>query len=160
LPPHANLVVRGSSRYWFAEGVWYAPSGGRYVVTRPPNGLVVSGLPAFATILTIGAVTYYYANNVYYRPLATGQYEVVSAPMEEPAIAPATAARVFVYPRQGQSTEQQASDEYECHRWATSRSGFDPTLAATGTVQPGAGPRDDYQRAAAACLEGRGYTVR
>ena len=162
LPPRTNLVVRGNSRYWFADGVWYAPSGGRYVVARPPNGLVVTGLPGFATVLTIGAVTYYYANNVYYRPLPAGRFEVVSPPVDAPAavIAGATAARVFVYPRQGQSAEQQAGDEYECHRWATSQSGFDPTNAATGITQPGTGQREDYQRAAAACLEGRGYTVR
>ena len=77
-----------------------------------------------------------------------------------PVTAAATAARVFVYPRQGQSAEQQAGDEYECHRWAASQSGFDPTIAATGVAQPGTGQREDYQRAAAACLEGRGYTVR
>ncbi len=162
LPARAHLVVRGNSRYWFADGIWYASRGGRYVVTRPPHGLVVTGLPAFATAVTIGAVTYYYANNVYYRPLPAGRFEVVSPPAELPAAVTAatTTAQVFVYPRQGQSAEQQAGDEYECHRWATSRSGFDPTQVATGTMPPGAGQQQDYQRAAAACLEGRGYTVR
>ena len=28
--------------------------------------------------------------------------------------------------------QQQASDEYECHRWAVTQSGFDPSGAATG----------------------------
>jgi len=57
--------------------------------------------------------------------------------------------------------QQQASDEYECHRWAVAQTGFDPTGVATGqgTTAP-ATARNDYQRARTACLEGRGYTVR
>jgi hypothetical protein len=159
LPPRAAVITRGTHRYWFADGVWYAPRDGRYMVVRPPYGVVVVGLPAFATVVTIGALTYYYANNVYYRPLPGGRYEVVPPPVEEP-LADATTERVFVYPREGQSAEQQASDEYECHRWATAQSGFDPTLAVTGGAAGSDAQRHDYQRATAACLEGRGYTVR
>ena len=68
-------------------------------------------------------------------------------------------ARSFVYPKLGQSAEKQASDEYECHRWAADQTGFDPSAAAAGQ---GTGPtqRSDYARAQMACLEGRGYTVR
>ncbi len=58
-----------------------------------------------------------------------------------------------------QSAETQASDEYECHRWAVSQTGFDPSAQATGQVVTTA-PRNDYARAQTACLEGRGYTVR
>ena len=159
LPAHATVIVRDNNRYWFDNGVWYAPQGNRYVVARPPYGIVVGGIPAFATVLTIGALTYYYANNVYYQPVAGGRYEVVPPPVDEPA--PASASKpVFVYPRTGQTAEQQASDRYECHRWAVGQSGFDPTTVVTDGAQAIGTQRDDYGRATAACLEGRGYTVR
>jgi hypothetical protein len=57
--------------------------------------------------------------------------------------------------------EQQSNDKYECHRWASSQTGFDPTQSAGG-ISPDqvAAKRVDYQRAMRACLEGRGYSVR
>jgi len=135
----------------------------------------------------------------------------------------------FIYPSQGQSEEQQATDRAECHAWAVQQSGFDPAHpppppsgaapvdtgpgllggaargaalgAVGGAIAGSAGKgaaigaatgglfggmrrrdrarqsqaqqeqvqaqyeaqisqqRDAYQRAAVACLEGRGYTV-
>ena len=59
-----------------------------------------------------------------------------------------------------QSAEQQATDEYECHKWAVSQTGFDPTGAAVGQTVAEPARRGDYERARGACLEGRGYTVR
>ena len=35
----------------------------------------------------------------------------------------------FVYPRAGQSEQQQSQDRYECHQWAVSQTGFDPSTA-------------------------------
>ncbi|MBI4695437.1 MAG: hypothetical protein HY749_15585 [Gammaproteobacteria bacterium] len=46
-----------------------------------------------------------------------------------PAIA-AAQTQVFAYPAAGQSAEQQSRDKYECHNWAVSQTGFDPTQAA------------------------------
>ncbi len=68
---------------------------------------------------------------------------------------------LFIYPKNGQSPDQQAKDRYECHTWASSQTGFDPTVA-NGGVPPGeaAAKHADYDRAMGACLEGRGYTVR
>jgi hypothetical protein len=34
--------------------------------------------------------------------------------------------RVFFYPTQGQSPEQQDRDRYECYNWAVKQTGFDP----------------------------------
>jgi hypothetical protein len=56
-----------------------------------------------------------------------------SEPMAEPAPPPATVAplpdtRVYVYPTAGQSAEQLDRDRYECHLWAVSQSGFDPSV--------------------------------
>jgi len=39
------------------------------------------------------------------------------------------AADIFVYPKEGQSAEQQATDEAECRSWATSETGFNPDYA-------------------------------
>ena len=138
---------------------------------------------------------------------------------------PGALAQQFAYPAKGQSPEQQKKDEGECHTWAVSQTGVDPSkpstaqaappppTTATGST-PGAGARgaargavvgeivgDDagagaaagaaaarsqsrrqnksqqqqaaqqqqtaqssqsaaYTKARAACLEGRGYTVK
>jgi opacity protein-like surface antigen len=67
---------------------------------------------------------------------------------------------VHAYPKNGQTQEQQWADRYDCHRWAKTQTGFDPTQPAGG-VPPSenASRREGYRRAMTACLEGRGYTV-
>lgn len=161
LPPRPPAPVWWGGvgyRYW--DGVWTTSGPRGWVTVRPPFGVVIHDLPSWRTALVIGGLAYFYVNGVYYRERSEGGYEVVPAPLAQPD--PPGPDRSFVYPRQGQSAQQQASDEYECHRWATTQSGFDPTGAATGqsgtTVSTSS--RSDYQRARSACLEGRGYTVR
>ena len=56
-----------------------------------------------------------------------------------PSVTPSSTERIFVYPRQGQSEELQAKDRYECHSWAVSQTGYDPT-------QPSAGDMPEAQR--------------
>jgi hypothetical protein len=161
-PPHSQVVFWSGTRYAYHEGVWYSPGPHGYVVVRPPYGVVVPVLPVFRSAVVIGGLTYLYANGAYYREVIGGGYEVVPppvAPASEP-MPPAAAPKAFVYPRQGQTAEQQATDEYECHRWAAGQSGFDPTASATGMAGGDASRRSDYGRARSACLEGRGYTVR
>ena len=34
---------------------------------------------------------------------------------------------LYVYPKNGQSQEQQKKDRYECHMWAVQQTGYDPT---------------------------------
>jgi len=70
--------------------------------------------------------------------------------------------RIFVYPRQGQSEELQSTDRYECHSWAVSQTNYDPTQQPPGDMTEAQRKqmRADYRRAEAACLDGRGYTVR
>ena len=63
----------------------------------------------------------------------------------------------FAYPSRGQSQQQAANDRYECNRWATSETGYDPELRTHRN--PETGPVN-YGRALSACLEGRGYTVK
>ena len=45
----------------------------------------------------------------------------------------AQAQELFVFPAQGQSTEQQEQDEFQCHRFARDRTGFDPMQTQTAT---------------------------
>jgi hypothetical protein len=124
-------------------------------------------------------VPYYYAHGDYYMwNGAVGEYETVPPPPELESQAAAqqpSVTNLFAYPKNGQSTEQQARDRYECHHWATDQTGFDPTqpggVAAADSTKPGAATpalttaaspakRQDYVRAQTACLEGRGYSVR
>ena len=79
-----------------------------------------------------------------------------------PSIMPPSAERIFVYPRQGQSEEQQAKDRYECHSWAVSQTGYDPTQPSTGDMPEAQRNqmRADYQQAQCACFDGRGYTMK
>ncbi len=163
LPQHSRVIFYGGVRYGFYDGTWYSPGPSGYLVVRPPYGVVVGDLPAFATVLTIGAVSYWYANGIYYRNLpGGGGYEVVAPPVSASTVAAPVSDKLYIYPRNGQSAEVQASDEYECHRWAVTQSGFDPTANATAsnTATIDVSKRGDYGRAQAACLDGRGYTVR
>jgi hypothetical protein len=130
-------------------------------------GLYFASLPYYYQTYWWGGVPYYYADNTYYRwNGGVGQYETVAPPADAqnqgggPGVAPggpASSSELIAYPKNGQSQEQQGKDKYECHHWAAGQTGFDPSQGA------GAGPvsrRGDYLRAQAACLEGRGYSVR
>lgn len=170
-PPAGGGEYRGpdGGRYRFNNGNWYRWNRDRWVVWAAPIGMFVPFLPPFYTTFWWYGVLYYYANDAYYLWDDTQQeYEVV-APPEGIDTAGATGAptsdRLFVYPKNGQSSDQQAKDQYECHQWAVQQSGYDPTVpGATGTAAPvgpaDAAKRSDYLRAQMSCLEGRGYSVR
>jgi hypothetical protein len=53
-----------------------------------------------------------------------------------------------MYPKNGQSAEQTATDRAACQQWATSQAG---SVAQNGP---------NYNRAMVACVEGRGYSAR
>jgi hypothetical protein len=120
---------------------------------------LVHTLPVGFIAFSLGLSTYYFVNDTYYIWDEPRQaYAVVEKPEgADNAIAEATTGRLFVYPKEGQSEEQQAKDRYDCHRWAVTESRIDPTLEdETYSIEQ----KRDYQRAMAACLEGRGYTVK
>ena len=128
-----------------------------------PVGVFVPVLPPFYTTVWVGGFPYYYANDTYYawRDAQNG-YEVVDPPADPSVSTQAPPSdELFIYPQRGQSADSQASDKYECHRWASSQTGFDPTQSGGGVppeqIQQ---KRGEYQRAMRACLEGRGYSVR
>jgi hypothetical protein len=165
LPSTYRPYFRGGERYYFDGGVWYAPRGPGFVIVRPPRGLVISVLPPYYSTVWFGGIPYYYADNVYYmaQPDQSG-YAVVDPPenADEPSAAPdspAPQADLIIYPKNGQSKDQQAADQYECYNWAKSQTGFDPTQpGGGGSGNPDQG-RSNYNRAMSACLQGRGYQV-
>ena len=164
--PRGYVTARyGSTPYYYHQGIWYRPGGAGFVVVRPRVGLFVPILPSFYTTLWFGGVPYYYADDVYYRYRDDRrEYEVTDPPPNASAATtqPAGAqSDLFIYPKQGQSEEQQSKDRYECHSWAASQSGFDPTQPLGGVDESQASSkRADYQRAQTACLEARGYSVK
>jgi hypothetical protein len=163
--PHGyhTSYYRGSP-YYYHGGSWYRPYGPQYVVVAPPFGIGVSVLPPFYSTLWYGGSPYYYADSTYYtyRP-ERREYVVTEAPRGEPDSVSQTggSAETFAYPRNGQSDEQQATDRYECHRWAVDKTGFDPTRTSgnVGGTEITT-KRVDYRRAEGACLEARGYSVK
>jgi hypothetical protein len=75
--------------------------------------------------------------------------------------APPKVPKVFLYPKNGQTPDQQVRDRYECYRFAVAQSGFDPTSSAgVASPAPGNEPQSDYERAQGACFEARGYASR
>ena len=63
---------------------------------------------------------------------------------------PLRADDLMIYPKGGQSPEQQEKDKFECYGWAKNESGFDPMAPPTATEpppQPGA-PKGGVARGA------------
>jgi hypothetical protein len=181
LPGGYRPYFHGSDRFYFSGGVWYAPRGSGFVVVTPPVGLVISVLPPYYSTVWFGGIPYYYADNVYYtyQPDQNG-YVVADPPPNvnpndsvpppdgtpQPDGAPPPAAApsgqqmdLIIYPKNGQTKDQQAADRYECHTWAKGQTGFDPTQpAGSSPGNPDVG-RSNYNRAMSACLQARGYQV-
>jgi hypothetical protein len=167
LPAGYASVHYHSSPYYYHGGVWYAPYGPRFVVVAPPIGIGIGFLPPYYTTVWFGGYPYYYADHTYYQWYPAQRQYVVTQPPGQPQQAqvgsapPSASADVYVYPKNGQSESQQSTDRYECHSWAVSQSGFDPTRPSGGVEESQIeGKRADYRRAEGACLEGRGYSVK
>jgi hypothetical protein len=164
LPEGYRPYYRGGNRYYFSGGSWYAPRGPGFVVIAPPPGLVISVLPPYYSTVWFGGVPYYYADNVYYtqQPDQSG-YAVVDPPdnADAPSSPPQDGPQddLMIYPKNGQTKEQQAADQFECHNWAKGQTGFDPTQPGGGTSGNADAARNNYNRAMSACLQGRGYQV-
>lgn len=68
----------------------------------------------------------------------------------------AAQAAQYVYPAKGQSQEQQDKDEYACHKWATDKTGYDPTRAASQAPTYSAPAQADSGSVARGALRGAG----
>jgi opacity protein-like surface antigen len=92
-------------------------------------------------------------------PYTTGQ---PAPPTEPPSAAPEAAfgKGYYIYPKNGQTQQQQWADRYACDNWSKSQSGFDPARPGGGVPpQESAMRREQYRRAMTACLEAHGYGV-
>jgi hypothetical protein len=171
LPDGYRPYYRGGDRYYFTGGVWYAPRGPEFIVVSPPPGLVISTLPPYYSTVWIGGVPYYYADDVYYTWQSDqNAYAVVDPPDNADAPSPppqpppqqppdSAQADLMIYPKNGQTKDQQAADQYECNTWAKGQTGFDPTQPGGGVSGDADAARSNYNRAMSACLQGRGYQV-
>lgn len=161
--PRGALTVRyQGSPYYFHQGVWYRSGRLGFAVVGAPIGAFLPILPPFYSTVWFGGVPYYYADDVYYlRDPARNGYIVTAPPEGIDATTQSTDDDLFTYPKNNQSKEQQATDRYECYRWATDQTGFDATQPLGGVSAAQAdSKRAAYQRAQIACLEARGYSVK
>lgn len=162
LPRGYRVFRHHHERYYFYGGTWYRPGINGFIVVTPPIGLLVSLLPPYYTTLWVDGVPYYYADGVYYRWLPEDQTYVVTTPPPENQVVQDSAIhkKLFIYPKKGQSAEQQETDRYDCYRWAVNQTGFDPTQPGGNVpAAQNASKQLEYQRAMKACLEARGYSV-
>lgn len=164
IPRDHRVVMHDHSRYYSSHGVWYRSHRGRYSVVAPPFGLFIPFLPLYYTTIWMQGIPYYYANDTYYTP-TEGGYMVVEPPQDDASQTPpptddSTESKLFIYPRKGQSEEQQANDRYECQKWSVDQTNYDPTNISGIPADQIMQKRSDYQRAMAACLDARGYTAK
>jgi hypothetical protein len=152
LPVGYTTVWVGAVPYYYANDVYYTQGPDGYVVANPPNP---------ADIVTTPPPGAYPAGAAAPDAAPPDQPPPDEAPPPDAAGAAAGAEDFFIYPKNGQSDDQQATDRYQCHSWAMSQTGFDSSQPSGG-VPPSqtAQKLSDYRRAMSACLEARGYTVK
>jgi hypothetical protein len=141
------------------------PTQAAPVQTPPvPSPVIAGGLPAtvppgsMATPVSSGSTA---------GPSASGALAATASPAAAPVAltvgSPPGAQKgpkVFLYPKNGQSSDQQAHDRYDCYRFAVAQSGFDPMHAGGTSPTPVGEMQSDYERAQSACFEARGYANR
>jgi hypothetical protein len=174
---HGGYAVRpgfgGAYGYGGYRGYGYYGYGYRGGWWGWPGGLFLAALPLYYSTWWWNGVPYYYAYDNYYTWNApAAQYEQVVPPqgLISGGGAPAPEqglAELFAYPKNGQSAAQQARDKQECRDWAAAQSsstGQPPGSGAAGAIAAASPDRPPSGavnlRAQAACLEGRGYSVR
>jgi hypothetical protein len=157
---------RGAYAPGYGRGAW--GRAGSWRGYRGPYFGFVAAVPWNAYAFWWNGIPYYVADDTYYLwNDAADAYQIVPPPVDgNDADAGGGGGGgggpdLSVYPSDGQSPEQQSSDRYDCYRWAADQTGFDPTRPAGGVqAGPANSAQDAYLRAEAACLQGRGYTVR
>jgi hypothetical protein len=164
--PTRGIGFNHQHRYW-AGGYFH----GRYWPrSYYHHGFVpfVTVLPAFYSTFWFGGIPYYYWDDTYYMWSPSEYGYVATDPPPAAAddssdegsaqVESSDPSTLYVYPKNGQSEEQTATDRYQCHEWASGQTGFDPTKGADQSAAS-SGP-SDYRRAMMACLEARGYSAR
>jgi hypothetical protein len=129
----------GGVPYYYANDVYYTydPNYQGYVATDPPP--VADSNSSGAAPSDAGAPP---AGAPQADAMQSGPSGVPNGPID------GAPAQIFMYPKNGQSAEQQARDKAECQQWATQQAG---SVAQNGS---------NFNRAMVACVEGRGYSAR
>jgi hypothetical protein len=158
--PFYYSYARDPGPYYYSP--YYAP--GPTVYMNPPvyvqsQPVYVQSQPNYAVAAAQprNVVTQAPNNGVIELGPANAQPPVNANPAPGPESGQTPADQWFVYPSRGQSQQQAANDRYDCGKWATGQSGYDPDLRVHRNPETG---YVNYGRALSACLEGRGYTVR
>ncbi|HUN55102.1 MAG TPA: DUF6515 family protein [Smithella sp.] len=108
LPLYYETIWVGDLPYYYANGIYYAPTEGGYMIVDPPQDAVSAAPPSQDAM----------SNN---------PSSVISEPPE---------GKLFIYPRNGQTDKQQEEDRYQCHHWAVGQTNYDPTMVAgTPSIQ-------------------------
>ena len=129
----------GGVPYYYANDAYYTYDQGYdgYVATDPPPMADSSGAAGAAGAAPNDA------------QVQGGAHQAQAAPVAGAGDQDETGdGQIFMYPKNGQSAEQQATDKAECQQWAAQQAGQVAQNAS------------DYMRAMAACVEGRGYSAR
>jgi hypothetical protein len=169
---NGRFVGRGYSTGAFWHGGYWHGGFWPRAFYGPGFAWFLPILPLAYSTYWWGGVPYYYANDAYYTydPSYEGYVATDPPPVSDSgdssgsAQAPPSGAQpmpqsgdptqqggtgqIFMYPKNGQSVEQQSQDKAECQQWATQQAG---QVAQNSS---------DYQRAMVACVEGRGYSAR
>jgi hypothetical protein len=81
LPQSHVTISFGVNRYYYTNGIYYAPRNKSYVVVRPVRGVRVTVLPVGYRTIVVGPRNYYYYYGTYYVKAAqTNNYIVVNPP--------------------------------------------------------------------------------
>jgi len=165
LPSFATAVTGSAGLYFYANDTYYRPRpdlGGYEVVNDPvdsaPAGsnapmMAAPGAPASALAVPASAAAMTAAMAPASMAAAPGSFAAPAA-MQMPS----KSQTVSLFPNNGQTSEQQARDRYDCYRFALAQTGFDP-LHPKGGAPTGSPQEAAYDQVRTACLQGRGYTV-
>lgn len=136
----------GSGGWWVAGALGLVAAGAIIAANQPTYAAPVYSAPVYSAPV-YSAPSVYAAPPVYAAPAPQTEYAPPAAP---------SANNLIAYPSRGQTQAQQTQDRYQCQNWAVNQSGFDPSSVTqySNNVQV-----DSYNRAMAACMTGRGYSV-
>ena len=158
--------------YGYGGRYWHGWGGGYWHGVFWPQVYFAPGFAWFLPVLPFGYATYwwggvpyYYWNDAYYTwsPADSGYVATDPPPVADGSAGDSSSgygeapggSNVYLYPRNGQTDAQTQQDRYECHSWAVSQTGFDPTRSSQQS-----GSASAYRRAMIACLDARGYSAR
>jgi hypothetical protein len=119
------------------------------------RGVVHHSHPHVSIGVGFGAPVYYpFGYDPWFYPYGFYPYDWYAPPPSRAYTDAPT--KLYTYPSGGQSDEQMAKDQSECHDWAADQSGFDPATAKKAKRDQ----QFNYNRAFTACMAARDYEVR